>query len=396
MSKGEESMGKTERDGESDEESHPTRAGMIIEEGAHSRIVEMASVVVLLAGMKFSSSLLVLVLGALFIAIVSEPLVNWLTRRGAPHGAAVGGATFLHLLLFMIFGVVAGQSINRLYDRLPVYRERLGSLVESLAGWLSKNFAPVKADDLYGVLDPGQMFSALGEALTGVAGFISNTALVLLIVAFLLFESVGLREKLRRTVLHSDGAQLDPIDETSREVQKYLIVKTVASLATGVILGAWNAVLGVDFAILWGTIAFLFNYVPAIGSIVAGLPPTLVALAMHGPGVALAVMFGYGMVNFAIGNVIEPRVMGRTLGLSPVVVLLSILFWGWILGPIGAILSVPMTMVIRIVLSNIEEFAWVAVLLGPSPEPEESDEGDPDGVLAEAGDRARIGAFDEE
>jgi predicted PurR-regulated permease PerM len=143
-----------------------------------------------------------------------------------------------------------------------------------------------------------------------------------------------------------------------------MVIKTVISLATGILITLWLYILDVDYAILWGFVAFLLNYIPNIGSVVAAVPAVILAFIQYGIGNAALVTVGYIVVNFIIGNVIEPRVMGRKLGLSTLVVFLSLIFWGAMLGLVGAILSVPLTMTLKFAFENNESTRWISVLLG--------------------------------
>ena len=149
------------------------------------------------------------------------------------------------------------------------------------------------------------------------------------------------------------------------DVKQYMAIKTWVSLATGVLAAAWTAVLGVDYPLLWGLLAFALNYVPNIGSIIAAVPAVLLALVQLGLFEALMTAGGYVAVNLVMGNVVEPRFMGRGLGLSTLVVFLSLLFWGWVLGPVGMLLSVPLTITAKIALDSRKETRWIAILLGP-------------------------------
>ena len=153
------------------------------------------------------------------------------------------------------------------------------------------------------------------------------------------------------------------------EVQEYLVIKTFLSLLTGVLLGCWCWIMDLDFPVLLGLVAFVLNYVPTIGSIIAGAPAVLLALIQPGLGLghALIVAAGYFVVNTVFGNLIEPNLLGRRLGLSTLVVILSLIFWGWVWGPVGALLAVPLTMVVKIMLENTSDLRWVAVLLDKSP-----------------------------
>jgi len=155
-------------------------------------------------------------------------------------------------------------------------------------------------------------------------------------------------------------------------VNRYLIIKTAVSIATGAAVTLWLTILGVDYPILWGVVAFLFNFVPNIGSIIAAVPALLLALVQLGPEAVLYTGAGYVVINLVVGNAVEPRFMGRGVGLSTLVVFVSLVFWGWTLGLVGMLLSVPLTMIVKIALESKDETRWIAVLLGPDIEPEEA------------------------
>ena len=199
--------------------------------------------------------------------------------------------------------------------------------------------------------------------LSGLGGVLKNTFLILLTVIFILLEGSTFPNKLRAAF--GPGAHFDHFDKFRETVNRYLVIKTTTSLVTGILVSTWLALLGVDFALLWGLLAFMLNYIPSIGSIIAAVPPVLLALVQHGLVSALLVGLGYTVLNLAIGAGIEPRFMGRSLGLSTLVVFLSLVFWGWVLGPIGMLLSVLLTMTLKIALDSYEETQWIAVMLGP-------------------------------
>ena len=186
-----------------------------------------------------------------------------------------------------------------------------------------------------------------------------------LIVAFMLYEATGLREKLSRIATPN---QIQELSAAAREVNTYLVAKTVLSLLTGVLVFVWCWWRDVDVPLLWGLLAYLLNYIPTVGQIIAAVPAIALAWLQLGPGEALVVAAGFGAINLAIGAV-EPRVMGDALGLSALVVLVSMVVWGWLLGPVGALVSAPLTMVIKHTLAHSEQLRWMAELLGPTPKP---------------------------
>ena len=140
-------------------------------------------------------------------------------------------------------------------------------------------------------------------------------------------------------------------------------LKTLFSLATGVCVWILLSIIGVDFAGTWGLLAFFLNFIPAIGSIIAAIPAIIWALVQLGLPSALLTSLAYLVVNIIIGNLLEPRFMGHKLGLSPLVVILSMIFWGWVLGPVGMVLSVPLTMIGKIALATSEDTRWIALML---------------------------------
>jgi predicted PurR-regulated permease PerM len=142
------------------------------------------------------------------------------------------------------------------------------------------------------------------------------------------------------------------------------MIKTLISAANGLVMTLWLWILGVDYPVLWGMLTFLFNYVPNIGSIIAAIPATLLALVQLGSGSALLTLLGYLVVSNVLGNFLEPRLMGKGLGLSTLIVFISLVFWGWVLGPIGMILSVPLTSLIKIALESNEDTRGLATMLG--------------------------------
>jgi len=334
-------------------------------ERARQGVVTVAATVVVLAGLRAAAGIAVPVVLALFLAFVSAPLVFGLERRRVPYHLAVTLVLLFAVLLLAAAALLVGGSLVGFQARLPTYRARLGELYAEAAHRLA-DLRVVSADhqSLSELVDPSSAVDLIGAAVSGIGAVIQSGVLVMLVLAFVLFDSKRIWEKVEARLGQRGTPEL--LGEVSRELQGYVRVKTVTSTVTGLALGIWCSALSVDFAVLWGFLAFLLNYVPTIGPLLAIVPPFLVSLVMLGPGRALVVAAGYLAVNFAVGNLLEPRVFGRALGLSPAVVILSIVVWGFVLGPVGALLSVPLTMIVRTVLANTEEWAWMADLMsGP-------------------------------
>lgn len=344
-------------------------------------LVVAASLVVVVAGLKIGAPLLVPAALSIFLAITLMPAVSWLSRRRVPTLAAI---LLVVLTTFAALGgiiSIATQSINQMRLAFPRYQAQFMTLQESFRAMLQQRGLELPMNFDAGWISPARVMDFASGALVGLAGFMSSAALVLLITIFILIEANGFPAKIR-TALGLPDLDLGRFTKIGDEVQRYLAMKTVISLATGALVGIWVWVIGLDFPIFWGLLAFLLNYVPNVGSILAAIPAVLLALVQLGPkGAALAAV-GYVVVNMVLGNMIEPNLMGRSLGLSPLVVMLSLVFWGWVWGAIGMLLSVPLTMITRIMLENTEEHRWIAVLLGPTPVGATSTTGPPEGAAA--------------
>jgi predicted PurR-regulated permease PerM len=217
--------------------------------------------------------------------------------------------------------------------------------------------------------DPSVIMGVAAKLLTSLSGVLTNAFFIFLTATFILLEASSFPTKLR-SIFNDPQSSLSHFEKLTGSIKRYLAMKSFVSLLTGAIIAIWLAIIGVEYPILWGLLAFLFNYVPNIGSIIAAVPAIMIALVQSGIGLATSALIGYIVVNVVIGNVVEPKIMGRGLGLSTLVVFLSLVFWGWVLGPVGMLLSVPLTMVVKIALESYDQTHWIAVLMGPESEAE--------------------------
>ena len=324
-----------------------------------------AAFVIIIAGIRVAQPILVPFLLSVFIAIISGPPLSWLHRKGVPRGLALLIVVAAVLAIGLILAVLVGTSIGDFSRSLPVYEARLKEQMSALLAWLGGLGIHVSHRGLPKAFDPAAVMKLVSRLLTGLGGVLTNAFLILLLTIFILFEATTIPAKVRATSADPDRS-LETIDKFVSTIQRYMALKTVVSLATGVAIAVWLAILGVDYPMLWGFLAFLLNYIPNIGSILAAVPAVLLALLQLGATPALLAGLGYLVVNTVVGNVVEPRIMGRGLGLSTLVVFLSLVFWGWVLGTVGMLLSVPLTMTIKIGLDSNEDTRWIAVLLGPA------------------------------
>jgi predicted PurR-regulated permease PerM len=328
----------------------------------------LACLVVVVFGMKFAAPILLPAALAVFLAVLSLPVMIFLQHRRVPAPIAIGITVLVVVGILGLIILLASQSMSELQVRLPRYAARLQSLQEQWIDSLGTRFGlPLGSYVSTDLINPGAVVDFVGSAVGRIAQFVSKTFLVFLIMIFMLGEATVFPAKVR--YVFGDGLDKENrLAKVVREVQTYLGIKTVMSLATGLLLGVWCYVMDLDFPILLGLVAFVLNYIPTVGSIIAGVPAVLLSLILHGTlAHALVVTAGYVVVNTLFGNILEPNLMGRRLGLSTLVVILSLLFWGWAWGPLGALLSVPLTVVVKIWLENTHDLRWVAILLDKAP-----------------------------
>jgi len=327
-------------------------------------LLTLAAFVIVVAGMKASQELLVPFLLALFIAVIGASPMLWLQRKGLPVWLALTLVVTAFLLVGVLLAGLVGNAITDFSQNLPLYQERLSTRFAGLLTWLSGFGLDADTLRLSEVFNPGAAMSLVGGILNGLGSALTNGFLILLTVIFMLLEAAGFHDKLRYVSGHCD-ITIGNLGKFTENVRRYIGIKSWISLATGALVYAGLLIIGVDYPLLWGVVAFVLNFVPNIGSFIAGVPVVLLALIQLGPLQALLTMVLYVMVNVVMGNVIEPRFMGRGLGLSTLVVFLSLIFWGWALGPVGMLLSVPLTITAKIALDTQAETRWIAVLLGP-------------------------------
>jgi len=329
-------------------------------------LVASACFVIVVAGMRTASSILVPFLLSLFIAKICTPFLFWMQRKRVPKALAVLLIFVAILGIGWLLAVFVGSSLNGFSKSLPRYQEGLSQKTTALVSWLSGHGVEVSYQLLIDYLDPGKAMNMVASTITGLRLVLTKTFLIMLTVLFILLEASGFPNKLRAALDNPDES-LANISKITEVINRYLLIKTQFSLITGIAIGIWLYILGVDYPLLWGLLAFLLNFVPTIGSFIAAIPAVLLALIQLGTGSALLACLGYLVVNVSVGSIIEPKFMGRGLGLSTLVVFLSLIFWGWVLGPVGMLLSVPLTMVIKIALESNQDTHWIGIILGPGP-----------------------------
>lgn len=326
-------------------------------------LIVAAAFVIVVGGCKLAASLITPVLLAAFLAIIFAPLLLKLRAWRIPLLIALPLLAVPVVIGLLLFGMLLQSSFSSLQENVGLYEQRLAERKHELVDLLHRVGLDVSNDVSFGEFDPRQTRQWATQAVAIFSGLVTNAFLVFILLLIMLLEATILADKYATL----DEASKPSIERARRiltNVRQYLVLKTWISLFTGVAVYLMLLVIGVDFPLLWGTLAFLLNYIPNFGSVLAAIPPVVLSLIMDGGGTAIGVAIGYIVINAVVGNVIEPMWMGKGVGLSPLVVLLSLLFWGWVLGPIGTVLSVPLTMTLKIVLESDPSTERIANLLG--------------------------------
>ena len=332
-------------------------------------LLTTASFVVVVAGMRAAGSILVPFLLAIFIAIICSPALYWMRLKRIPSGLAIVLILVGVVAIITFFGTIMGTSLGGFTQALPQYQQKLTEQTHQAADWLAQHGIEIADEQISEYFNPGRAMRMVANLLAGLSGALTNTFMILLTVVFILLEASGFPVKLK-AAFGDQESSTDQLGAITESINRYLGIKTAFSAMTGIVIWVWLRILGVDYPLLWASIAFLLNYVPNIGSIIAAVPAVLLAVVQLGPGSALLTAAGYLAVNTVFGSILEPRFMGKGLGLSTLVVFLSLVFWGWVLGPVGMLLSVPLTMILKIALEANEDTRWIAILMGGEPAPE--------------------------
>ncbi|WP_457745802.1 AI-2E family transporter [Sulfurimonas sp.] len=324
--------------------------------------IVFASVIIVLAGIKSASVIIVPFLLSLFIAIILSPTFNYFKNKGLPDALAITFVMALFIIFLIFVAKLIGTSIHDFSANIDFYAQRLGIYYDEIAAYSEKIGIVIPAQEISSMINSKQIMSFATGLIKSISSLFTDGFVIILTVVFMLLESKHFLQKIdyadgeRDTIVH--------IKEIMGQIKSYMVIKALISLLTGFIVWISLYLIGTDYAFLWGVLAFMLNFIPNIGSIIAAVPAVLITLVQLGPLSALLASLVYLFVNIAIGSIIEPKVMGRGVGLSTLVVFLSLLFWGWLLGMVGMLLSIPLTIMAKIAFNANEKTKWIAVLLG--------------------------------
>lgn len=329
--------------------------------------VNFAASIIIIAGIMYAASFVTSLLMALFISIILSQPILLLQKKKVPQGLAISIVFILVTGIFLGFGEIIANSFSSFSENQPKYEKNLGEMGNSVLLFIEEKGIKVSTEKMTNLLEPSRIMSFTTGFLGQLGGFMGNSLTVFFLALFLLLELDTIPVKIK-AIIKGNAQSLAYFNVIGDSIRHYLSIKTATSLLTGVLIWIGLALIGLDYAIIWALIAFLLNYIPNIGSIIAAVPAMAFAIVQLGFGGVIWTTIIFAAVNMIIGNAVEPKMMGQGLGLSTFVVFLSLLFWGFILGTVGMFLSVPLTMALKIMLEQNPNTKWIAIILGTDKE----------------------------
>jgi predicted PurR-regulated permease PerM len=330
-------------------------------------IVNIAALIIIFAGVIYAKSIITPFLLALFISIICAQPISWLEKKRMPRWLALIIVILGMFVLFSGFAFLMGNTLSSFSGNLSKYESTLTTISNSFIQFLNEKGLKIPKDQISNLVQPAKILEFTVSTLNKLFNMVGNTFLIFLIILFILMEFESFSVKAKAIMIESDKS-ISYFSAILQNIRNYLIIKSLLCLSVGILIYLALLIIGVDYPLLWALIAGLMNYIPNIGSIISMIPTVLFALVQLGLGGALWTLGSSMLIHSVLGNFIEPRIMGNGLGLSTLVVFLSLLFWGLILGIVGMFLSVPITITIKIILEQNEKTKWLAVLLGTPAE----------------------------
>jgi predicted PurR-regulated permease PerM len=332
-----------------------------------STLVNLAALIIIFAGVIYARTFITPLLLAIFISVICAQPIDWLVRKKVPRWIALITVILGMIIIITGFALVIGGTISSFSGNLSKYETTLTDISNSFIQQLNDYGLTIPQDQVSKLIQPAKILEYTASVLNTVFNMMGNTFIIFLIIVFMLLEFGSFSIK-ARAIRNESNTSVSYFSTILKNIRQYLAIKTLLCLATGALVYVSLMIIGVDYPLLWALIAGLMNYIPNIGSIIATVPTFVFALVQLGLGGALWTLGASLIIHNVLGNFVEPKIMGKGLGLSTLVVFLSLIFWGFVLGLVGMFLSVPITMTIKIFLEQNEKTKWIAILLGTPDE----------------------------
>ena len=329
----------------------------------YKSILTISGLIIIFAGLKIADKIVVPFFLSMFIAILAFPLLNFFQSKKINNPLSVSLVLITIITASLSIAALIGTSLNSFRKSLPEYKEKIYYEIDKISIIAEKYGLNIDSNFLYDYVDPTFIMQSVANTISAFGNVLTNYFLILFIVMFTLLEAAGFSNKLKLAFKNSSNS-ITNFHIFSENMNKYISIKTIVSIITGFLIYICLSFIGLDHAIMWALIAFFLNYIPNIGSIIASIPAIIIALIQFNIYYALLVALVYLIINIVMGSIVEPKYLGKELGLSTLIIFLSLIFWGWLLGPVGMLLSVPLTMIMKIALESNDDTRWISILLG--------------------------------
>ena len=325
-------------------------------------LIFFSTFAILVVVSKWASELIVPILISFMATILLNPIVKRLQKKGIPRGVSLLIVATILIILLTLFVVFIGSEINKFIANLSVYKEQINSFVKSIPEFANRYGVSINLSEIQNLIHIQKVLSFFKGMLLQFGNQFSNILLILFSTFFMIMDLAYMDAKLKK-VLNNNQIHLNNLKELFKKIDRYFLIMAKVSLLTAIAVYIILTIYKIEYALLWATLAFLLNFIPVIGSIIAAIPPIVLSLIEQKWGVSLWLIIWYLAINTVIGNIIQPAMLGKGLGLSAFSVFWSMVFWGWIFGPAGMIMSVPLTMIVQSWLMLYPQTYWIGLML---------------------------------
>ncbi|XPV68495.1 MAG: AI-2E family transporter [Halarcobacter sp.] len=332
------------------------------EEKIRNYFFYFASFIIIIAGVKASSEIVIILFLAIFISSIFSTLINILQDKHIPKVISYLIVLGIFVLISLLLSYIVNISLKDFLSNLPQYEKQLQKLVVDTIALGEHYGYKIDKQTILDLLNFSSFFGITTNLIGSIGTFLSKFLLVIIGVGFILAESKSFEKKLK-IIFQKNSKKIEHFNLFTSNIQKYFLVKTTTSFLTGMLIAIALLILNIDYPILWGVIAMLFNFIPVVGSIIAAIPAILLSLVSADLNITIILMIVYVVINISISNIIEPKFMGKELGLSPLVIFFSLILWGWVLGIVGMFLAVPITMTLKIAFESNDTTKWISLLM---------------------------------
>ncbi|MGB6329476.1 MAG: AI-2E family transporter [Halarcobacter sp.] len=321
-----------------------------------------ASLVIIIAGVKAASEIVIILFLSIFIASIVSTIIKILEKKFIPKFIAYLFVIGIFILISLLLSYIINISLKDFLTNIPIYEKKLHLVIIDSVAFLENYGFAVDKQTILEALSFSSFFSFTTNIIGSIGSFLSKFLLLVIGIAFILAESKSFEKKLK-IIFSKNSKKLEHFNLFSQNIQKYFLVKTTTSFLTGFLISISLIFFEVDYPILWGVIAMLFNFIPVVGSIIAAIPAVLLSFVTADLNTTIILIIVYVFINIFISNILEPKFMGKELGLSPLIIFFSLIFWGWVLGIVGMFLAVPLTMTLKIAFNSNTNTRWISIFM---------------------------------